>query len=131
MNYFHTSQVYIEYDYINSDTIDEEDDESLIELAKVLSAFLDYVGGKLHASCLFKFLENLITSDDYPVRTEGLISFKFILSQVNPADYEVQLMELIRKLSKGEYVYYKLSAINLISTVYPYFNPENKKVLKS
>jgi hypothetical protein len=85
----------------------------------------------LHASCLFKFLENLITSDDYTVRTEGLISFKFILSQVNPADYEAQLMELIRKLSKGENVHYKLSAINLISTVYPYFNSENKKVLKS
>jgi hypothetical protein len=100
-------------------------------LAKVLSAFLEYVGGKTHAGCLFKLLENLITSDDYAVRNEGLISFRFILSQIIPAEYETQLMELIKKLSKSDYAHHKTSSLNLIPTIFSYFNPENKKILKT
>jgi hypothetical protein len=89
------------------------------------------VGGKSHAGTLFRVLEMLIISDDYAVRNEGLISFKFILSQINPAEYEVQLMELTKKLSRGDYPHHKTSSLNLIPSIFPFITSENKKILKS
>jgi hypothetical protein len=113
------------------DSLDEEDEEALIELAKVLSSFLDYVGGKQHAASLFKLFEILITSDDYSVRSEGLISFKFILFQISQADYATELMGLIKSLMKRDYPHHKISGLNLISTIFPFLNGENRNTLIS
>jgi serine/threonine-protein phosphatase 2A regulatory subunit A len=111
--------------------LDEEDEEGLVELAKVLSAFLDYIGGRQHAGHLFKILEMLLVVDDHFVRNEALISFKFILSQVSPSDHESELMELIKRLCKGDASCLQISGLHLISTLYTYFKNENRAILKA
>ena len=108
------------------DCIDEEEDETLIELARVLVSFLDFIGGKAQANKLFKILELLLILDEQSVRNEALITFKTILSQVNPADYEADLMDLINRLSSSEYINQRQSAINLIPVVFVHMSGNNK-----
>lgn len=52
------------------DSIDEEEDETLIELAKILSNFLEYIGGKQYIMKLIKLLETLMVIDEVSVRNE-------------------------------------------------------------
>ena len=52
------------------DSIDEEEDETLIELAKILSNFTEFIGGKQHIMKLFKVLEKLLILDELLVRHE-------------------------------------------------------------
>ena len=40
--------------------IEEEEDETLIELAKICSNFLDYIGGKQYSKELFNIIENFL-----------------------------------------------------------------------
>jgi hypothetical protein len=53
---------------------------------------------------------------------------KIILSQVNPSDFEADLLDMINRLSASEYINQKQSAINLISIIYKNFNNVNKNV---
>ncbi len=101
----------------------------MIELARVLANFLDYIGGKSHATKLFKILELLLILDETSVRNEALISIKTILSYVNPSDHEKDLIDLINRLNSSEYSNQKIAAINLTPTVFKYFNSGNKLAL--
>jgi hypothetical protein len=71
----------------------------------------------------------LLVLDELPVRNEAVITFKAILSQINPTEFESELMELILKLGGNEYMNQKQSAINLIPSVYLYVNSTNKSNL--
>jgi hypothetical protein len=90
---------------------------------------LDFIGGKTHASKLLKILELLLVLDELPVRNEAVITFKAILSQLNPADFESELMDMILKLGGNEYMNQKQSAINLIPSVYLFVGSNNKALL--
>ena len=52
------------------DSIDEEEDDTLIELSKILSNFLEFIGGKQYIMYIFKVLEKLLILDEVPVRNE-------------------------------------------------------------
>lgn len=58
------------------DSIDEEEDDILIELAKILSNFLDFIGGKQHILKIFKLLELLLVLDEAAVRNEVKFIYK-------------------------------------------------------
>ena len=113
----------------NLDCIDEEEDETLVELARVLATFLEFIGGKTHASKLFKLLELLLVLDEYSMRNEALITFKSVLSQINPSEYEAELMDLLIRLSSSEYINQKQAAVNLIPAVFIFFGSNNKSNL--
>ncbi len=125
MSCFLSSLVFL----FKSECIDEEEDETLVELARVLATFLDFIGGKAYASKLFKILELLLVLDELPVRKEAVMTFKSILSQLNPADFESELMDLITKLGSNEYMNQKQSAINLIPSIYLFVGINNKTTL--
>ncbi len=108
------------------DSIDEEEDETLVELARVLANFMDFIGGKAYAVKLFKLLELLLILDEQSVRNEALITFKIILSHVNPKDYETDIMDLILRLGNSEYMNQRQSAINLIPVVFTFMSNNNK-----
>ncbi len=67
--------------YLKIDSIDEEEDETLIELAKILSNFLDYIGGKQYIMKLFKLLEYLLVLDEVTVRNEVWIILFYLKSK--------------------------------------------------
>lgn len=94
-----------------------------------MATFLEHIGGKLYAAKLFKILELLLILDEQSVRTEALITFKIILSLVNPSDYENDLVDLITRLANSEYANQRQSAINLISPVYKFLNSTNKNTM--
>jgi len=73
----------------------------------------------------------LLTLDELSVRNEALISFKKILSQINPQDNDIEslLMDLITRLLRSEYIIQRNSAINLITPVYKFMNQEHKLIL--
>jgi hypothetical protein len=75
---------------------------------------------------LLKILELILILDEVAVRNEALISYKIIISQINPADNESELMDLMFRLSSSEYMNQRLSAINLIPAIYKYLNFNNK-----
>ena len=56
-------------------------------------------------------------------------SFKFLFSQINPADHESDLMEFVKKFGESEYCSQKKSAINIIALLYKHVSKENKKYL--
>ncbi len=74
-------------------------------------------------------MELLLVLDEQAVRNEALITFKIILSQINPQDFEAELMDLILKLGKSEYMSQRQSAVNLIPAVYSKMNQINKSIL--
>lgn len=58
-----------------------------------------------------------------------MISFKFLLSQINPGDLENELMELLSRLAESDYSPQKQSAINLIPLIFRHVSKENKRNL--
>jgi hypothetical protein len=58
-----------------------------------------------------------------------MISFKILLSQINPGDLEKELMELLSRLAESDYSPQKQSAINMIPFIFKYVSKENKKIL--
>ena len=56
-----------------------EDDETLIELAKICSNFLDCIDVKQYSKDLFNIIENLLTIDEPNVRKESINSLKDII----------------------------------------------------
>ena len=91
-----------------------------------MATLLDYIGGKLHAGKLLKLLEVLLVIDEISVRNEALITFKIILSQINPSDLETEIMDLINRLSSSEYIHQKQTAIPIIPLVLKGFNNNNR-----
>ena len=53
-----------------TDMIEDEEDENLIELTKIIGTFLEVIGGKSYVMKIIKILEILLTYDD------GQISFE-------------------------------------------------------
>jgi len=62
--------------------IDEQEDEIIIELSKVLSNFIDCIGGKQYIKELFNLLEVILTIDEPFVRKETINSIKLIVNQI-------------------------------------------------
>ena len=60
----------------------DDEEEVLIELAQALnSSFLDYIGGPMFTSHLFKPLERLCEVEEITVRDKAVASIKEILSK--------------------------------------------------
>lgn len=63
------------------------------------------------------------------MRNEALITFKTILSQINPVEHETELIEMVNRLANSEYSNQKQSAIHLIPAIYKFLNTSNKQIL--
>jgi serine/threonine-protein phosphatase 2A regulatory subunit A len=55
--------------FIN-DLIDDEEDDNLVELSKILGSFLELVGGKAYVLKLIKILETLLSFDEGLIQSE-------------------------------------------------------------
>ena len=107
--------------------IDEEDDESLIELAKIYNKLLNCVGGKNYVKDIIPILEILLYCDDQSVRTETLNSFQDILKQINFSDIEKEIFEIAQKLANSTDINLKISSVDLISIIYKYLTKDKYK----
>jgi serine/threonine-protein phosphatase 2A regulatory subunit A len=84
--------------YLNS-CIDEEEDEIILELAKVLSNFIDCIGGKQYIKELFNLLKVILTIDEPFVIKETINSIKLIVKQIGKvSEVENDLMSMINDL---------------------------------
>jgi hypothetical protein len=101
----------------------------LIELSKILASFIECIGGKSHALKILKILEILLVLDEQSVRNEALNSYKLILLQINPAEIENEIFDLIQRLLAKEYSTHKIPAINLIPAIYPFLSQSNKSII--
>ena len=68
--------------------IDEEEDEIIIELSKVLSNFIDCIGGKQYIKELFNLLEVIFTIDEPFVRKETINTIKLIVNQIGKVNVQ-------------------------------------------
>lgn len=107
--------------------IDEEDDESLIELAKVYNKLLNCVGGKSYVKDIVPILEILLYCDDQSVRTETLKSFQDILNQITFSDIEKEVFEIAQKLANSPDINLKISSMDLISIIYSHLTKDKYK----
>jgi serine/threonine-protein phosphatase 2A regulatory subunit A len=57
--------------------IEDEEEENLIELTKILSNFLELIGGKQFVLHIFKLFENMLQLDEFTLRYE--VSIKVII----------------------------------------------------
>ena len=107
--------------------IDEEEDEIIIELSKVLSNFIDCIGGKQYIKELFNILEVILTIDEPFVIKETINSIKLIVKQIGKvSEVENDLMSMINNLYISEDIYQKKSAMNLLIFLFKDLNKNNK-----
>lgn len=107
--------------------IDEEEDEIIIELSKVLSNFIDCIGGKQYIKELFNLLEVILTIDEPFVRKETINSIEQIIKDIgNVNEIEEILMNMINNLYNSEDINQKISAMNLLIFLYKDLNNNNK-----
>lgn len=110
------------------DIVDDED-EVLLELAKALGNFLEYLGGKKNFSGLIKPLESLCTVEEGTVRTQAAQSIKKILSQIKVKDFEDDFIKLFGRLVKGDWFTSKVSATVILPSLYPEVSLSGQKQL--
>ena len=109
--------------------IDEEEDEIIIELSKVLSNFIDCIGGKQYIKELFNLLEVILTIDEPFVRKETINTIKLIVNQIGKVnEIENDLMSMINNLYTSEDINQKKSAMNLLMFLFKDLNKNNKNV---
>ena len=84
--------------YLKNCVNNEEEDEVLIELAKILSNFLDCIGGKQYIKDLLGLFEVILSIDEPTIRKEAINSLKETIKQVGSIkEFEKDLMEIINK----------------------------------
>ncbi len=114
--------------YLNS-CIDEEEDEIIIELAKVLSNFIDCIGGKQYIKELFNLLEVILAIDEPFVIKETINSIKLIVKQIGKvSEVENDLISMINNLYASEDINQKKSAMNLLIFLFKDLNENNKNI---
>ena len=114
--------------YLNS-CIDEEEDEIIIELAKVLSNFIDCIGGKQYIKQLFNLLEVILAIDEPFVIKETINSIKLIVKQIGKvSEVENDLISMINNLYASEDINQKKSAMNLLIFLFKDLNENNKNI---
>jgi len=115
--------------------LEEEDDEYIIELCRSLSNMFDCIGGDSHVLNLINLLEKIMNIDENVIRNEVLIqlinykamkAIKNILSLAKISEISNELVEMIGKLSTHDNDNQKISAINIIPTVYSNLKPSQK-----
>ena len=116
------------FPYLKS-CIDEEEDEIIIELAKVLSNFIDCIGGKQYIKELLNLLEVILTIDDHFVRIEILNTIKLVIKQIgNVSEIETDLIAIINNLYNSDDINQKKCAMNLLIFLYKDLNNNNKNL---
>ena len=116
--------------YLKNCINNEEEDEILIELAKILSNFLTCIGGIKYINELLNIFEVILSIDEPGIRKEAINSLKNILNQIgNIKDIEKELMNLINKFYSSDDVNQKLSALNIIILVYQNLEENNQKIV--
>ena len=116
--------------YLKNCINNEEEDEILIELAKILSNFLTCIGGIKYINELLNIFEVILSIDEPGIRKEAINSLKNILNQIgNIKDIEKELMNLINKFYSSDDVNQKLSALNIIILVYQSLEESNQKIV--
>ena len=109
--------------------IDEEEDEIIIELAKVLSNFIDCIGGKQYIKELLNLLEIILTIDDHFVRIEIMNTIKSVVKQIGKvSEIESDLISIINNLYNSEDINQKKSAMNLLIFLFKDLNANNKNI---
>ena len=116
--------------YLKNCVNNEEEDEALIELAKVLSNFVDCIGGKQYIKDLLDLFEVILSIDEPTIRKEAINSLNETIKQIgNIKDIEKDLMEMINKFYIVDDVNQKLNALYLIVLIYKDLNENNKKIV--
>ena len=116
------------FPYLKS-CIDEEEDEIIIELAKVLSNFIDCIGGKQYIKELLNLLEVILTIDDHFVRMEILNTIKLVIKQIGKvSEIETDLIAIINNLYNSDDINQKKCAMNLLIFLYKDLNNNNKNL---
>lgn len=110
------------------DIVDDED-EVLLELAKALGNFLDYLGGKVNFPGLIKPLESLCTVEEGTVREQAAKSINKILSQIKVKDFEEDFIQMFARLIKGDWFTSKVSATIILPSLYPEVSLSGQKQL--
>ena len=109
--------------------VDEEEDEIIIELAKVLSNFIDCIGGKQYIKELLNLLEIILNIDDHFVRIEILNTIKSVVKQIGKvSEIETDLLSIINNLYNSDDTNQKKSAMNLLIFLYKDLNANNKNL---
>ena len=110
--------------------IDEEEDEALVELAKILGNFIDCIGGINYIKELFNILEAILIVDESNIRKETINSLKKTINQIDKIDFiENIIMEIIIRLGENENVNQKISSLHIIIFIYPKLSEQNKEIV--
>ena len=120
------------FPYLKNCINNEEEDEVLIELTKILSNFYENIGGIQYFNELLNLFEVILNIDEPTIRKEAINSMENILKQIgNIKDIENDLINFIKKFYNGEEINQKITSINLIILVYKYLEDKNnnKKIL--
>jgi serine/threonine-protein phosphatase 2A regulatory subunit A len=105
--------------------IDEEEDEALVELAKILGNFIDCIGGINYIKELFNILEAILIVDDPNIQ-----KFKKTINQIEKIDLiENDIMEIIIRLEGNENINQKISSLYIIIFIYPKLSEQNKEIV--
>jgi len=112
--------------------IDEEEDEALVELAKILGNFIDCIGGINYIKELFNILEAILIVDDPNIRKESINSLKNTINKLDKIDFvEKDIMEIILRLGENENINQKISSLHIIIFIYPKLSEKNREIILS
>ncbi|KAI9322263.1 armadillo-type protein [Dichotomocladium elegans] len=113
-----------------NDSIDDED-EVLLEVARELERFTDYVGGPEYAHYLLSPLESLAAVEEVLVRDKAVESLCTIVAVLSASQVELYFIPLLKRLSNGEWFTSRISATGLYASAYPKCSSEQQTELRS
>ena len=89
----------------------------LAELATVVGAMLDVVGGPQFADHLFRLLERLCLIEESVVRDKAVLSLKSLFKLINLKDYQSNIMQMIERLVHSDCIAGKIASVALIPSL--------------
>lgn len=108
-----------------------DEDEVLLVLAEQLGGFISLVGGGNHAHKLLNPLESLACIEETVVRDKAVEVIVKVAASMPKDHLESHYMNLIRRLTNGDWFTNRVSATGLFAVCYSKFSPPTQDDLRA
>ena len=113
-------------EYVDNIIVNEDNDEVLYSIAEALSSLATYFKIKM-----IYLLEKLVAVEESVVRQKAVVGYVALAKTVNKKELRDVLIPNVKKLSESSSLTTKISAIDIMTEMYPLCADEEKKVIRS
>ena len=112
--------------------VNEEEDEVLQEILKVIRDIFSCMGGKKYLKDLFPLIELILHTGDPNIRKETIVCFRHLIDKQDEfSDVEKELLETIQNLANSEDPSHEIGFISFTSEFFGDFKEKNRNQIFS